>query len=186
MARCRYNPMPDPLAHRTAVPPTIPYFLNRHHGRSDREIRTMDRLRTGRFRCAGRLGGGIFPTQRIHHRPILRRDSLRRPAKDNPAAVWDATRLAWSARSRHANVPLQALRRGTNRPFVHASPPACRYPLNVASELASPQPLEQNWSSLNEEDVWMPAQGERGTRRFLVGHSLRKAAGRMLISINEQ
>jgi len=41
---------------------------------------------------SGAGGRGIFPTQWIHHRHIVLQEASRRPAKDNPEAVLDATR----------------------------------------------------------------------------------------------
>jgi len=47
----------------------IPYFQNKHHGCSDREIRTMDRLKTGRFRCAGAGGTRYLPDAMVSPSP---------------------------------------------------------------------------------------------------------------------
>ena len=55
------------VATRFCLP--IPYFLNRHYGRSDCEIRTMDRLLTGRFGRIGALGSRYLPDATVSPSP---------------------------------------------------------------------------------------------------------------------
>jgi hypothetical protein len=90
------------IALRFCLP--IPYIVNMHHRRSDCEIRTMDRLRTGRFRSAGAGGTRYLPdtADSPSPHPLLR--ITQKTGKRQSRGRWDATRPAWPAHSRPANL----------------------------------------------------------------------------------
>ena len=71
------------IAARFCVP--IPYFVNKHHRRSDREVRTMDRLRTGRFGCAETRVTRYLPEAIVsslpHPSPKIRRKTGKRQSR---------------------------------------------------------------------------------------------------------